>query len=81
MPVCVSFMTAPLVRLACNRLRLDERRLARRLGVTIGCLRSWDDNEPPYARLALSALIVGLDSDLVSRLDARRVNPETAQSG
>jgi hypothetical protein len=74
-------MTVPLVRLACDRLQLDERRLARRLGITLGCLRSWEVEEPAYARLALSALIVGLDSELVSRLDAsRRVSRGTARS-
>ena len=65
-------MKLPLVRLACDRLQLDERRLARRLGITLGCLRSWEVEQPPYARLALSALIVGLDSELVSRLDGAR---------
>jgi hypothetical protein len=62
-------MTEALLRIACDRLQIDENALARRLGVSVGCLRSWRREAPPYARLALSALIAGLDPEMISRLD------------
>jgi hypothetical protein len=62
-------MTEALLRIACDRLRIDENTLARRLGVSVGCLRSWRHEAPPYAQLALSALIAGLDPEMISRLD------------
>ena len=66
------FMTQTLIRMACERLLVNEVGLARRLGVSIGGLRSWKRNPPPYATLALCALIAGLDPELVIRLDDRR---------
>jgi hypothetical protein len=42
--------------------------LARRLEVSVGCLRSWRRDAPRYARLALCALIAGVDPDLVGSL-------------
>jgi len=58
--------------MACERLLVDETGLARKLGVSIGALRSWKRNPPPYAALALCALIAGLDPELVIRLDNLR---------
>jgi hypothetical protein len=74
-------MTEPLIRMACERLEVDEVTLAHRLGVSLGCLRRWRKGAPPDARLALSALIAGLDPEVISRLgDLRRtdVTPEIA---
>jgi hypothetical protein len=65
-------MTEALIRLACDRLQVAETALARRLGISLGCLRSWRREAPAYARLALAALIVGLDPEMISRLDDRR---------
>jgi len=65
-------MTDALIRMACERLGVNEVRLARRLGVSVGGLRSWKRNPPPYATLALCALIAGLDPELVTRLDNLR---------
>jgi DNA-binding transcriptional regulator YiaG len=49
------------IQLARRQLRLDNRDLARQLGVTEGCLRSWDrKGAPQYAKLALLALMAGL---------------------
>lgn len=39
---------------------------------------SWRREEPPYATLALSALIVGLDTALVGRPEASRQNRATS---
>jgi DNA-binding transcriptional regulator YiaG len=52
----------PLIRLARERLRADEIVLARRLGVSVGCLRNWSRlGAPPYGKLALAALIAEID--------------------
>ena len=49
------------IQLARRQLSLDNRELARQLGVTEGCLRSWDrKGAPRYAKLALMALMAGL---------------------
>ena len=75
-------MTAALIRLACDRLQVDETALARRLGISLGCLRSWRRVAPAYARLALSALIAGLDPEMISGLDDRRdLKAETPAGG
>jgi hypothetical protein len=73
-------MTQQLIRLACERLELDEASLARKLEVSTGCLRSWKREAPIYAQLALAALIAGLDMDLVCRLDNLRRIAEQARA-
>jgi hypothetical protein len=52
-------------RLIClARTLVPDSELARRLEAAIGCLRSWSrKGAPRYARLALCALIVGLDPE------------------
>ena len=43
------------VRLARTRLDVTDLDLARKLGVTLGCLRSWDrKGAPRYVQLALA---------------------------
>ena len=74
-------MTDPLVRLACDRLQLDEAALARRLEISVSCVRSWRREAPAYAKLALCALIAGLDPQLVARLDALRERDNAADDG
>jgi hypothetical protein len=56
-------------------LHVDEVALARRLEVSVGCLRSWRRGAPSYAKLALSALIAGLDPEMIGRLDHLREGP------
>jgi hypothetical protein len=58
--------------MACERLQIDEFTLARRLDVSVGALRHWQRGAPAYARLALSALIAGLDPEKINRLDDLR---------
>jgi hypothetical protein len=58
--------------MACDRLQIDEAALAYRLDVSVGALRHWQRGAPAYARLALSALISGLDPERISRLDDLR---------
>jgi|HubBroStandDraft_3_1064219.scaffolds.fasta_scaffold168493_2 DNA-binding transcriptional regulator YiaG len=54
------------VRLARTRLDLTDLDLARKLGVTVGCLRSWDrKGAPRYVQLALCALIAGVEPEAV----------------
>jgi hypothetical protein len=69
------------VRYACETLAVSESEIARQLGVTPGCLRAWSRRRAPrYARLALAALIVGLDPDSIASLEqmvASRVNEPT----
>jgi DNA-binding transcriptional regulator YiaG len=58
------------VRYACETLVISESEIARQLGVTPGCLRAWSRRRAPrYARLALAALIVGLDPDFIATLE------------
>lgn len=57
------------LRAACEAIGVDENELARRLGVTAGCLRAWKRNGiPAYGRWALSALVAGLDPSEVLRV-------------
>jgi hypothetical protein len=52
------------VRLARIRLDMTDLDLARKLGVTVGCLRSWDrKGAPRYVQLALCALIAGIEPE------------------
>jgi transcriptional regulator with XRE-family HTH domain len=45
-------------------LNLESFVLARRLGISLGALQSWNKENPPeYARLAMAALVVGIDPD------------------
>jgi DNA-binding transcriptional regulator YiaG len=54
------------VRLARTRLDLTDLDLARKLGVSVGCLRSWDrKGAPRYVQLALCALIAGIEPEAV----------------
>jgi hypothetical protein len=49
------------VRLARTRFDATDLDLAPNLGVTVGCLRSWDrKGAPRYGQLALCALIAGI---------------------
>jgi hypothetical protein len=55
-----------LLRLARNRLQMSNLELARQLEVSAGCVRSWDrDGAPRYARLAIAALMAGVDPDAI----------------
>ena len=55
-----------MIQRARTRLGLADRELARQLGVTWGCLRSWDSKGAPrYAQLALMALMAGLAPETV----------------
>ena len=79
-------MADPFIPRARQALRIDDRELARRLGVTVGCLRRWNRAGPPrYAHLALTALIAGLDPDWVvfSTIDDRdrEIHPAAALRG
>jgi hypothetical protein len=57
-----SLMPDPLICLARTQLGVPDSELARRLGAAVGCSRSWRrKGAPRYARLALCALIVGLN--------------------
>ena len=59
-----SLMPDRLICLARTQLDVPDSELAQRLGVSVGCLRSWSrKGAPRYARLALCALIVGLDPE------------------
>ena len=59
------------VRLARTRLDVTDLDLARKLGVTAGCLRSWDrKGAPRYVQLALCALIAGIEPEVVERSPA-----------
>ena len=56
------------VRLARTRLDVTDLDLARKLGVTVGCLRSWDrKGAPRHGQLALCALIPGIEPEAVER--------------
>ena len=65
-----------MIQHARTRLGVTDRELARRLGVTLGRLRSWDrKGAPRYAQLALMALAAGLVPETVERppvLDLRQ---------
>jgi hypothetical protein len=55
-----------IVKTAAAALQIDDRELARRLGVSTGTLRHWDRKyAPAYVRLALAALVAGLEPDQV----------------
>jgi DNA-binding transcriptional regulator YiaG len=55
-----------IVKRAAAALQIEDRELARRLGVTTGTLRHWDRKyAPAYVRLALAALVAGIDPDQV----------------
>ena len=59
-------MAMGIVKTAAAALRIDDRELARRLGVSTGTLRHWDRKyAPAYVRLALAALVAGVDPDQV----------------
>jgi hypothetical protein len=50
------------VQLAQTRLDATDLDLALNLGVTVGCLRSWDrKGAPRYGQLALCAMIAGIE--------------------
>ena len=70
------------VRLARTRLDVTGLDLARNLGVTVGCLRTWDrKGAPRYVQLALCALIAGIEPEVVERSptlaprNQRRIRP------
>ncbi len=53
-------------------LRTDRKGLARQLGLAVGSLRAWENRgAPPFARLALAALVAGLDPTQVLSAQAR----------
>jgi transcriptional regulator with XRE-family HTH domain len=55
-----------IVKTAAAALQIDDRELARRLGVSTGTLRHWDRKyAPAYVRFALAALVAGIDPDHV----------------
>jgi hypothetical protein len=55
--------------------------LARNLGVTVGCLRSWDrKGAPRYVQLALCALIAGIEPEAIEFTDAPPSRPKGASA-
>jgi hypothetical protein len=57
-------MADPFLQFARKRLQTSDLELARKLELPVGCLRSWDRRGTlSYAKLALAALIIGLDPD------------------
>jgi hypothetical protein len=53
-----------LITLAAKALDTDRRGLARYLGLPVSTLRSWEvRGVPTYARLALAAIVSGLDPE------------------
>jgi transposase-like protein len=55
-----------IVKATAAALEIDDRELARRLGVSTSTLRYWDRKyAPAYVRLALAALVAGLELDQV----------------
>jgi hypothetical protein len=57
-------MNKCLAKYTAAALNLESFALARRLGISQGALHSWNkDNPPEYARLAMAALLVGIDPD------------------
>jgi len=72
------------IQRARDALGFTDTELARSLGVTTGCLRSWSRRGAPrYAQLALAALIFGLDPDrvLVDRHFARASTVRQVRAG
>jgi DNA-binding transcriptional regulator YiaG len=71
----------PFIRLARERLQADDVALARRLGVSLGCLRNWGRRgAPAYGKLALAALIAGIDPDQIFEpVQSRRPLPIAAE--
>lgn len=72
-------MTGPLTQLACERLRLDEGALERKLEISSSCLRSRRQKTLRYVQLTLAALIAGFDVEMVRRLDERRPSGTSGQ--
>jgi hypothetical protein len=68
-PIDEPTMTSPSSRDRSHaRPFLPPRDLARKLGVTVGCLRSWDrKGAPRYVQLALCALIAWIEPKAVER--------------
>jgi len=61
-------MADHFLRLARQCLRTSDLELARKLEISTGCVRSWDRHGAPrYARLAVAALMIGVDPDVPSR--------------
>jgi DNA-binding transcriptional regulator YiaG len=69
-------MTEHLIKLARERLQDNETMLARRLDVSVGCLRNWSRRGAPrYGRLALAALISNIDPNALV-YESRRTSSE-----
>ena len=69
-------MTEHLIQLARERLQENETMLARRLEVSVGCLRNWSRRGAPrYARLALAALISNIDPNALA-IERRQAGSE-----
>lgn len=61
---------------AARALSLSDKEIAQRLGVSVAVLRLIDGAaSPEYLRLALAALVVGLDPDAVFRSGAVPAQP------
>lgn len=60
------------VEAALEALGTDRKGLARQLGLAVGSLRAWESRgAPPFARLALAALVAGLEPTHVLNCQAR----------
>lgn len=59
------------IEAAARTLNTDIKGLARRLEISVGSLRSWSvRGGPVYARLALAALVLGVDPDKAFHQDS-----------
>lgn len=61
------------IDLAARALSTDRKGLARHLGLAAGALRSWELRGAPfYARLALAAVVAGLNPDEIMSAASRQ---------
>ncbi len=70
------------INLAVQALGTDRNGLARHLGLAAGALRAWETRGAPlYARLALAAVVVGLDPEkAMNAAEARNAKQGTDSS-
>jgi hypothetical protein len=75
-------MDKNLAKRTAAALNVEDLALARRLGISLGALRSWNKQPPEYARLALAALVVGIDPDMAfgELKNCEGINPQSARS-
>lgn len=60
------------IEAAARAFNTDTRGLARRLEISVGSLRSWSvRGGPAYARLAIAALVLGVNPDKAFHQDCK----------